>query len=151
MPCKTGQSVPQRSSLHLLPTQVLQHIAGHHPNVHLIAREDGWIGKASICLRVAAPQPVQRQGGLREDGMVMYVANGGYKYHLALGSSTVQKSVYPFNDLSQAQQDCLCTLRAYTICKHNVYRLLFMCMAMASMCHHKTHNVSFSMSSCWLA
>ena len=101
VPCKTGQSVPRRPSLHLLPTEVLQHIAGHHPNSHLIAREDGWVGQASVCLRVAAPQPFQRQGGLREDSMVMYVANGGYKHHLAMGSSTIQKPVYPSDDLSQ--------------------------------------------------
>ena len=69
--CKIGESVPHGPSLHLLPTQVLHHIAGHHPNSYLIAREDGWIGQASVCLRVAASQAVQRQGGLREDSMVV--------------------------------------------------------------------------------
>ena len=86
---------------------MLHHIAGQYPNSHLIAREQGRVGQASVCLRVAASQAVQRQGWLREDCVVVYVTNGGYKYHLAVGSSTIQKSVYPCNDLSQAQQDCV--------------------------------------------
>ena len=105
MACKIGQSVPWRSSLHLLPTQVLHHIAGHNPNSNLIAREDGWVGQAGVCLWVPAFHAVQLQGGLRKDSMVVYITNGWHKYHLAVGSSTVQEAVYPLEDLSQAQQE----------------------------------------------
>ena len=71
VPCKIGESVPQGPSLHFLPTQMLHHIAGHYPNSHLIATEDGWVGQASVCLQVAASQAFQQQGGLREDSMVV--------------------------------------------------------------------------------
>ena len=128
VPCKIGQSVPHGPSLHLLPSQVLHHIAGHYPNSYLVAREDGWIGQARVCLWVAASQAVQRQGGLREDSMVVYVTNGRYKYHLAVGSSAVQKPVYPFDDLSKHgrtvyQQSKKSRCGIVAACRHNVYWL----------------------------
>ena len=100
--CQVGQSVPGRPSLHLLPTQVLHHVSGHHPNCYFIAKKDGWVRQASECLWVAASHAVQQQRGLGEDSMVVYVTNGGYKHHLGMGASPVQEAVYPLDDLPQA-------------------------------------------------
>lgn len=99
--CKVRQSVPWGPSLHLLPTQVLHHVTGHHPNSDFIARKNGWVRQASERLWMAASHAVLRQGGLREDSMVMYVPSGGYKHHLAMGASPIQEAVYLCNDLSQ--------------------------------------------------
>lgn len=69
--------------------------------------------------------------------MVVYITSGGYKYHLAVGSSAVQKPVYPFDDLSKHgrivyQQSKKCHCGIGVACRHNVYRLHNECKTKAS-------------------